>query len=357
LRTPGNGLLQSVFAMNLKRWILLGAAIGAAIIAGWIFWSPKPISKPAASLPPKDEGAEPMAISAANEANPRNTSPTPLAEDGPIVFYGKLEDQAANPVPYASVVANKIYHDGSAELSERLFAKSDDNGFFQIDAGSGESIEIVPRAPGYALASTNNVAIYRGPERARPDPTRPVIIKMWKLQGAEPLATFDARYPVRPGSPIYFDFVTQTIVPSYVDFRTQQVVPSGGDLKITVNRSPGVVSQENRPDWSVELETTGPGGLIEVTPKIWATTYWAPPEGYQPKQSLRVSGQTGSNWSPKIERRFFVQTRDGGVYTKLFFKVTINRNPTEPAEVTLSGVANTNGSCNWEGDPDTLKHD
>jgi hypothetical protein len=347
--------LQSVSAMNIKRWILSSAAIGAAIIAGWIFWSPKPISQPASSLPPKVQGPERSVISAANETNPRNTSPAPLAEDGPIVFYGKLEDQAADPVAYASIVANKIYHNGAAELSERLFARSDDNGFFQIDAGSGASIEIVPRAPGYALASTNNVAFYTGRQQARPDPNRPVIIKMWKLQGAEPLAVFDARYRVRPGSPIYFDFVTQTIVPTYVDFRTQQVVPSGGDLKITINRSPGIVSPENHPDWSIELETVADGGLVEVTPAMSATTYWAPTEGYQPKCFVRVSEKTGKEWSPKVESCFFVQTRDGGVYTKLSLKVAINLNPTEPAEVMLSGVANTNGSCNWEGDPATSK--
>lgn len=341
--------------MNIKRWILLGGAIGAAIVGGWIFWSPEPISKPASSLPPKEEGSEPSVVSAGNETNPRNTSPAPRAEEGPIVFYGKLEDQAACPVAYASIVATKIYHNGTAELKERLFAQSDDKGFFQIDAGSGESIEIVPRAPGYALASTNNVAFYNGPERVRPDPNRPVTIKMWKLQGAEPLAVFHAQYRVRPNSPIYFDFVTQSIVPTYVDFRTQQIVASGGDLKITINRSPGIVSPEKHPDWSIELETVANGGLIEVTPAKLATTYWAPTEGYQPKCALHVSAKTGKEWSPTVESWFFVQTRDGGVYTKLSLKVDINRNPDAPADVTLYGVANTNGSCNWEGDPGTAE--
>jgi len=341
--------------MNIRRRILLGAAIFAAIATGWTLWSPKPMSKPATSLPPQVEEAEPTVPSATNEVNPGNTSPARREEEGPIVFYGKLEDQAAAPVAYASIVANKIYHDGAAELSQRLFAKSDDNGFFQIDAGSGESIEILPRAPGYALASTNNVAFYNGPQRARPDPNQPVIIKMWKLQGADRLAAIEARYKVRPGSPIYFDFVTQTIVSTYVDFRTQQVVASGGDLKITIDRAPGIVSPENHPNWNIELETTADGGLIEVTPATWATTYWAPTQGYQRKCFVRVSEKTGKNWSPKVERCFFVQTRDGGVYTKLSLKVAINLNPTEPAEVMLSGVANTNGSCNWEGDPGTLK--
>jgi len=345
--------------MKVKHLILSGVAILGAIVAGWIFWLPKPIVKPAVAVSQKDQSAEQPVISSANEPNPKNTRATPPEEDGPIVFYGKLEDQAANPVPYASIVANKTYHDGGAELSETLFARSDADGFFKIEGGSGKSLEIMPHEAGYALASTNNVAFYGSSQgddrRSTPDPNQPVIIKMWKLQGAEPLTRFDARYKMEPGSPVYFDFVTQTTVPSYVDFHTQQVVPSGGDLKITIHRSPGVVSEKNHPDWSVELETTQEGGLIEVTPEIWATTYWAPTGGYQPDYLLRVSGQPGRKWSPNIETRFFVQTRQGGVYTKLFLKAAINLNPSEPAEITLSGVANTNGSCNWEADADALK--
>ena len=266
-----------------------------------------------------------------------------------MVFYGRLEDQANNPVAYAEISATTLFHNGLAKATGRFSTESDANGFFKLDGGRGESLELMPQERGYALASTNNIAFYgqSKPEKDRhhPDPNNPVIIKMWKLQGAEPLTTFNDHYKVSFGDSIHFDFVKQT------------VVPDGGDIKITINRQPGLVSSDNHPEWSVELETTKEGGVIEVTPATWATTYWAPVEGYQPRFRLVMSDKLPNTWSDNVDASFFVQTRNGGVYTKLSLKVGLNLNPDDPVDVTLYGVANTNGSCNWEGDPNTLKHD
>jgi hypothetical protein len=51
---------------------------------------------------------------------------------------------------------------------------------------------------------------------------------------------------------------------------------------------------------------------------------------------------------------FFVESRGGRVYSKLFVSININENPADPASVAFRGVANANSSRNWEGDPDTM---
>jgi hypothetical protein len=42
------------------------------------------------------------------------------------------------------------------------------------------------------------------------------------------------------------------------------------------------------------------------------------------------------------------------VYSKLGLSFRINENPDDFMYITLGGVASTNGSRNWEGDPNTM---
>jgi hypothetical protein len=51
---------------------------------------------------------------------------------------------------------------------------------------------------------------------------------------------------------------------------------------------------------------------------------------------------------------FFVKSRNGQVYSKVFLSIGINQQPDEPMYVEFRGVANANGSRNWEGDPNTM---
>src|ERR1700747_3747275 len=130
--------------MKTKHLIFSGVVIAGVIVAVWFFWPQQPISKPAATFSSKAEDTKSSIIFAPNEANPKNTASASPEEDGPILFYGKLEDQAETPVVYASIGAKKSFQNGPAGQIERLFAKSDKDGFFKIEGGSGESIEIMP---------------------------------------------------------------------------------------------------------------------------------------------------------------------------------------------------------------------
>jgi hypothetical protein len=263
--------------------------------------------------------------------------------DVPIVFYGKLEDQLGKPVAEAAVNISIPYNSGYDVGVKRGQTVSDANGFFTIAGHMGKRLSVVPAKPGYALASTNGGGVYSllWPEeqRVHPDPNNPVVIKMWKLQGAEPLVGIDQHYKLPySDAPIFFDLLAG------------KLVLAGGDLKITVGRAPGVMSGANRLDWSVQIEAVD-GGLMDSEGKE-RITYWAPPEGYQPTITIAFSTNA---WNGGFNRGFFVTSRGGQVYSKVGLTFTINQKPEDPMYIAFGGVASTNGSRNWEGDPNTLK--
>lgn len=266
--------------------------------------------------------------------------------DVPIVFYGKLEDQFGNPVAAAEVTGNTIIYNGLTEGGARFTTTSDSNGFFKLDCGKGESLGVVPHKAGYAIASTNGGGFYTHlrseNERQHPDPNTPVIIKMWKLQGAEPLLKINQRFQI-----------PFTEYPLHFDLLTGKSTPVGGDLTLSITRSPGIVSERLMQDWGVTVEPVD-GGIMDSagTERI---TYWAPEEGYQEKETFIFSTNAPYKWVGGFTHGFYVKSRNGQVYAKITLSFSINQNPGEPMDVSLSGVANTYGSRNWEGDSNTYK--
>ena len=223
---------------------------------------------------------------------------------------------------------------------------TDSKGLFTISGYNGERLSFMPRKSGYAIASQNcgGIYSYMWPEeqRVHPDINNPVVIKMWKLQGAEPLLTIQQNYKLPfTNSPIFFDLLAG------------KIVAAGGDLKITVTRPSGIVSERTLQSWSVQIEVVD-GGLIESsgTEQI---TYWATGNGYQPNANFIFSTNAPQKWFGGINQGFYVASRNGQAYSKLGFAFSINQRPDDFMYINFSGVANTNGSRNWEGDPNTLK--
>jgi hypothetical protein len=262
----------------------------------------------------------------------------------PIIFYGRLEDQFGSPVAGAEVTGTTTINNGTNVGANRVTATSDGNGYFQLDAGKGESLGIMPKKAGYALATTGTEFKYSQLDAGYyvPDKNNPTVIKMWKLQGAEPLVNIDQHYKLHyTGAPMNFDLLTG------------KIVPVGGDLTITVSRPPGVVSLRSRQDWSVQIKVAD-GGLIDSGGQD-RVTYIAPEDGYQPSASFMFSTNAPYKWAGGFDQGFFVKSRNGQVYSKLGLSFNINRNPDDPMSLTLRGVANANGSRNWEGDVNTMQ--
>jgi hypothetical protein len=53
-------------------------------------------------------------------------------------------------------------------------------------------------------------------------------------------------------------------------------------------------------------------------------------------------------WFDNIQKVFFLMSRNGQVYSKLSVDFGINDDPSGSMWFRLKGVANTNGSRNWE---------
>jgi hypothetical protein len=252
------------------------------------------------------------------------------------MFHGKVQDQGLEPVADAEVTA-KISTPNSSGDRPALLLKSDANGLFKFKLLPGEKIELTARKQGYALADTNTTIEAGSSPDTQFTSNQLAVLKMWKLQGAEPLASFNGTSQfLNAGIPVYFDFVTKTFS------------KESGDIKITVNRPDGIIAPADQPDWSVQLESTAEGGFAEVTPDIWKTTSWAPTTGYGLTHNLMVSKGTSRGWSTNAHGYYFAQTRHGGIYSKMLLNVRINADPKLPYLISIAGVANTNGSCNWE---------
>src|SRR5208283_3908998 len=199
---------------------------------------------------------------------------------------------------------------------------------FTISGYKGESLSLVPSKPGYAIASLSGGGkyslLYPEEERAHPDPGNPVAIRMWKLQGVEPLVGIDQHYKL-----------PYTDAPTQFDLLAGKVVPAGGDIKITVRRMPRSVNSGE--DWNVRVEAVN-GGLIDSTGQE-RVTYWAPAEGYQPVANLTFPTSVAG-----LSRSFFVTSRSSQVYGKLRISFRINEETDGFMYVAFSGVASTNGS-------------
>ena len=195
----------------------------------------------------------------------------------------------------------------------------------------------MPQKDGYTLASTETEFkySYMYKDHFTPDKNNPTVLKMWKLQGAEPLVGIDQHYKLHyTNAPINFDLLTG------------QIVPTGGDIKLTVSRSPGIMSGRNRLDWSVQVEAVD-GGVMESGGQD-AVTFAAPENGYLPSDTLIFSTNAPHKWFGLFNQGFFVMSRNGQVYSKIGLSFRINENQDDFMYVTFSGAASTNGSRNWE---------
>ena len=262
--------------------------------------------------------------------------------DVPIDFYGKLEDQFGNPVPGAEIKGSIMVNNGQREGTDHPSTTSDANGLFEFH-GRGENIGVMPHKAGYTIASTETLFKYSHMEDHPfvSQANAPTVIKMWKLQGAEPLVLINQNYKIPyMAAPITFDLLTG------------QIVPSGGDIILTVSRSPGVLSGRSCLDWSVQVNAVA-GGLMNSDGQE-AVTYAAPVNGYEPSTNFIFSTNAPYKWFGAFNQGFFLMSRNGQVYSKVNLSFRINTDPNGLMYITFGGVANANGSRNWEGDPNTM---
>lgn len=259
--------------------------------------------------------------------------------DQEIVFWGKVIDQFGAPVSDAAIAGSIQINNGARSGVDRFSLVSDANGMFVINGRRGKALGIYVSKSGYALATTNTWFVYSAlwPEAERhvPDPANPVTFRLWKLQGAEPLAGINQRYKVRfTNEPVIFDLVSG------------KIVTNGGDVKITLNRPDGIISQQSPQDWGARVEAVK-GGLIRTSMADARVTYEAPTTGYETSDQLTAS--TTNHWTDLLQQAYFLKSRNGQAFSKVFISIDINTRPGDPVSITFRGMANANSSRNWEG--------
>ena len=202
--------------MKIRRSLIFLAAVAVLLIALMLWYGNKqPVETPLATSPTtniappeRSESVPSVARIIHTNALPKNAALATAASvpkpslgnkidgmrgvlstynDVPIDFYGRLEDQFGNPVAGAEIKGSIRVINGTRQGTDWPTTISDANGLFQFH-GRGQDIGMMPSKKGYALASTDTLFKYSHMEEHPfvSDPNNPTIIKMWKLQGAEP---------------------------------------------------------------------------------------------------------------------------------------------------------------------------
>jgi hypothetical protein len=258
----------------------------------------------------------------------------------PIEFYGRLEDQFGTAVPNARVRFNVHIQSGNLARIEEGQTDSDVNGLFAISGYRGERLSLAPEKSGYVLASTNCGGVYSElypPEqRIHPDPNDPIVIRMWRLQGAEPLIHFQVRTRLDCNG-----------VPAAFDLRTGKRVDSGGDVVIRIESStkPDVIQKY---DWKATVQVPD-GGIVPSDGMGLERMFQAPESGYEREVCIGYD-RNSKPWSSRFNGGFFIKARGGGLYGKVDLSITTDFAREGSVPVSLGGYVNLAGSRNLEID-------
>jgi len=285
------------------------------------------------------------------EARKREANRKFLAEEtAPITFYGKVIDQDNQPLQGVRVQLNIFqWHEpspGNVEGKQTILDRvTNPDGLFSITEakGSGLAIESMEKE-GYVLSgkATRHFG-YQGAGGFKPIEFQPVIFKMWKLKGAEPLRASDPfkdLYKIVPDGRIY---TMDLMLDKWTEGATN------GDFKVQVTRPAGkfIPVKKEKYDWSFVIQAIN-GGVIKTDDEFM---YQAPEAGYQEKYEFKMSADD-PQWKDRVERmQFYLRTRNGQLYTRIVVTVISNYNYVqENGAFRVEYYANPAGSRNLEYD-------
>jgi hypothetical protein len=101
-------------------------------------------------------------------------------------FYGKVIDQHGDPVAGVKITAAVGRIVSLTESGgEKLYTETDSNGKFSFLGIRGSGVGYLLSKDGYSFSQRQPAS--SRPKDYVPDPDNPMVFKMWKLQGAEPM--------------------------------------------------------------------------------------------------------------------------------------------------------------------------
>lgn len=258
----------------------------------------------------------------------------------PIEFYGKVIDQYEVPVADAEVNAQIIYNTGLASGVKKPTTLTDSNGYFSFTGFMGRTLDFDITKTGYQFTPEGDAFDYTKlvteNRRHHPDSRNPVILKMWKLRGGEPLVQSGRHIDISPDG-----------IPITVDLLTRKLVADGGDIIIKLKHQTwphGAVVEHY--DWRAEIDAVE-GGFIDADQRI-GNMLLAPESGYLPSLVITMAAKQ-SDWSKTVTKNVYLKSR-GNIYSRLV--INIECNPIQPTStVQLGWWLNPSGSRNLEYDP------
>jgi hypothetical protein len=247
-------------------------------------------------------------------------------------IYGKVVDQYGNPVAGARVRGGIGFNVSFVKSGgEYRYTETDFDGRFQFLGIHGVGIGIWPQKEGYFY---NLKQPSQRPDNYQPDPNNPVVFKMWKLRGAEPLvsSSIDAKIP-HDGTSVNFDMATGK-------------ESADGNLRISLVRSPSEVRRSGHTfDWALKIEMLQ-GGLVAEND---AYPYWAPDSGYMSTFEISMSSNNPT-WFSKLAQSFYIKNAQGQ-YGRM---QAIVYSALTPARAKIDFTVNPSGSQNLEPDIESI---
>ncbi len=345
--------------MKTERWGLIAVVV---ILLGMLLWSFR--AKTASSNP--DAAKQPVTTVQSSAGQERNDSPpvqpgavsakAPLPHQPQsmgeqmqfvlqkynhkdIEFYGRVIDHYGTRLPDVQVIGQVIFNSGVSSGVLKPKAYTDANGYFEIKGVQGRTLDFNLIKEGYQFMPEGDAFDYTElvPEAKRhhPDPKNPVTLRMWKLQGAEPMIYFDRKsFKLPPdGSPVR------------IDLATGKKVSSGGDV-IVVIEQPIAPPGERLAHYAWTAKITA-SGLLETTDKLM---YLAPESGYAPVLNYGEKGDERVQ-EKQVAKSFYLKTSEGR-YARMKMDLTSDTNPERGSFFGLTWWLNPKpGSRNLEFDP------
>lgn len=337
--------------MNRRRVIVVVVLAVATVVALWFLQkSAQQTSTPLVQgAPASHSAASTTAASASPSPKPDDAKLKPKNElmrealsqlnHKDIEFYGKVVDQNGSPIAGAEVNGQVIYNSGFASGVSKPKTVTDANGLFLFKGMKGRTLDFNIVKAGYEFMPEGDAFDYTElvPEERRhhPDPHRPVLLKMWKLQGAEPLIHSGKTFEVpSDGTPVR------------IDLKARKQVQTGGDIIITLIHEVWPQGTIHRPyNWRATIQAVD-GGLLEDKSRV---KNLAPEGGYVPNLIFSERAdqlpQLGG-----VDTECYVRL-PGNVFGKL--SIHIGPRPSSPPSlVSLGWWLNPKpGSRNLESDP------
>jgi len=251
----------------------------------------------------------------------------------PINFYGRVEDEEKRPVDGAKISFQ--WTDVSESGTSRADVLSDPNGLFSLTERQGKHLCLSIEKEGYYRSGAARVSCFEfaNPDDGlfTPDPTAPVIFKLWKKRAEQPVQGRSIRLAImQDGQPLHFDPVQgATSADGLLTFRFVTGAPDEffhADMKLTISLSGGGIQKAD--------------GEFPFT---------APSDGYQSSVEFNVGKDARSGF---VEQYFF-HLDQSGVFGRIQVHIP-SFHKRGMSQLVFNWWMDGNGSRNLESDLEAL---